>query len=311
MRKFEPSRGPQRVLYFFAVFLLAIVWCYAFAAYFKYYDSMHPQIVWATPWLETEVVPVDGILLWNEVVLFASRSGTVLYPQETAPLRVAKGGRVARISTGGQFLDVKTPESGYFIGGLDGEESRWRYAQLWSGVQALPKPKKVVYYKNGQECRAGQPIGKLILQPQPLRFIGYVDLTAKMQAHLEQGELRVKLDEDDTPSKAEVRVYEEYGPKAKIYLNLPWFPPEMIGSRNYKLLVEIGHTRGLAVPEKAVLVKNSQQGVFSLKGTNSVFRPVKGQAVTGGRFLVTEGLNVGDAIVADATKAREGRVKLW
>ena len=80
MRKLESSGGPQRILYFFAVFLLVIVWCYAFVAYFKHYDSIHPQVVWATPWLETEVVSVDGILLWNEVLLFAPRSGTVLFP---------------------------------------------------------------------------------------------------------------------------------------------------------------------------------------------------------------------------------------
>lgn len=311
MRKLQSSGGPQRILYFFAVFLLVIVWCYAFVAYFKHYDSIHPQVVWATPWLETEVVSVDGILLWNEVLLFAPRSGTVLFPHGTDPLRVAKGSRVARISAGGQLLDIKAPESGYFIGGSDGEENKWKYMQLWSGMQTLPAPKKVTYYKDGTACKQGQLIGKIVLQPQLLRFIGYVDLTAKMQAHLERGELRVKLDEDDTPSKAEIRVYEEYGPKAKIYLNLPWFPPDKIISRNYKLLVEMGHTRGLAVPEKAVVVKNNKQGVFFLKGTNSTFCPVRGQPISGGRFLVTEGLNVGDAIIADATNAREGRVQLW
>lgn len=311
MRKRETTGGSQRVLYLFALFLLAIVWCYAFFAYFKYYDSMHPQIVWATPWLETEVVPVEGILLWNEVVLAAPQSGTVLYPRETAPFRVARGGRVGRVSSGGRVYEIKAPESGYFIGGLDGEENQWRYARLWSGVQPIPVPKKVAYYKNGWECVKMQPVGKLIPQPQPLRFIGYIHLSAKIREHLERGELQVKLDEDDTPSKAEVRVYEEYGPKAKIYLNLPWFPPEMIRSRSYRLLVEVGQTRGLSVPEKAVSLKEGRQGVFTIKGTNAIFSPVRGQVVSGGRFLVTEGLNVGDAIVADALKAREGRVKLW
>jgi hypothetical protein len=101
------------------------------------------------------------------------------------------------------------------------------------------------------------------------------------------------------------------GFRAKVLLDIPWFPPEMILSRNYELLIDLGETSGVAVPESSVAIRDGKRGAFVLKGSDAYFTEVKGRSIDGGKFLVTEGLKLGDAVIVDAYGAREGRVKLW
>ena len=142
-------------------------------------------------------------------------------------------------------------------------------------------------------------------------MIGYVDLTEEMRVCLEANRVMVKMDMLDTSSRAFVRVFEAYGYKAKVLLNIPWFPPQMLMSRKYNLIAETGETPGVAVPESAIETKDGQMGAYVLKGSNSSFVEVKGRPIDGSRFLVTEGLRLGDAVITNAYGAREGRVQIW
>jgi hypothetical protein len=299
----------RRIFYWLGVLLIACVWIYAFKSYFDHYDSIHPEITWAEPWVQVDMTQAEGVLLWNEEIIASPRDGTVTYPSGRGPARVPKGAVVAKVSSGSAVSDVKAKEDGYFVAGLDGYEGQWKYSSLW--LEGPPDPSPLKMMEEGAKVSKGAPVGKLIPQPQELRLIGYVDMVAGMADKLESNRLMIKMDEMDTSSRAYIRVYETIGHRAKIYVDIPWFPPNTLMSRKYRLLAETGETSGVAIPESAVGSLEGKQGAFVLKGSNAVFAEVKGRAINGSRFLVTDGLKLGDAVIVDADGAREGRVRVW
>jgi hypothetical protein len=307
----QPKSAAYRIFYGLIVLSIVCAWIYAFRAYFAHYDSMHPEIAWAVPWVQVDIVQVDGILLWDEEAIASPRDGTVKYPLGRGPVRVPKGAIVARVSSGSVAADVKSKNEGYFIAGLDGMEGKWRYSMLWPGMKELPDPPPVVMMGEDSRVKKNELIGKIVNQPQELRLIGYVDLAEGMEEKIASNRIMVKMDPLDTPSRAHVRVFEPIGHKAKIHLNLPWFPPQVLLSRKHKLLVETGEDSGVAVPESAVGVKDGKKGAYVLKGAEASFVEVKGRIIDGSKFLVTEGVKLGDAVIVDADEAREGKVRLW
>lgn len=301
-----------RIFYGFFAILIAFVWVYAFKLYFSHYDSVHPKITWAAPHVQTDVVPADGLLLWDESVLPSPRDGTVKYPLGTGPVRVPKGATVARVSSGTSASDVKSPAEGYFVAGLDGSEGNWKYSEIWNETEKHD-PATVKMYKDGDKMKKNSPVGKLVRQPQTLRMVAYVYLTDGMKKELSSKALKVKMDPLDTPSRADVDVCDlpESGTSAKALLKVPWFPPWVLMSRKYRLLVQTGETSGVAVPEAAVTVREGKRGVYMLDGAESVFTEIEGRVIDASKFLVVSGLRLGDAVIADAESAKEGRVRLW
>jgi hypothetical protein len=311
LRREQPGNRAYRILYGLLVLLIVCVWLYAFKAYFDHYDSLHPDIAWAVPWVQTDVVQADGILLWDEEVISAPADGAVKYPLGRGPVRVPRGAVVARVSSGNAISDVKSKSDGYFVAGTDGSEGKWKYSALWPGMKELPSPAPLKMADDGARAKKGDLIGKIVPQPQELRFIGYVDWTDDMRDRLASNRIMAKMDMLDTSSRAYVRVFETFGHKAKIYINVPWFPPQSLMSRKYKLLIETGETSGVAVPETAVIERDGRKGAFVVKGSDASFVEVKGRVIDGAKFLVTDGLRLGDAVVVDGDGGREGRVRLW
>ena len=312
VRRFEPEGSRRfRPLYWLMVFVVVILWIWAFKLYFDRYEYLHPDITWAIPGIDVELVKVQGILLWKEVPIQASSEGIVAYPQGTGPVRVARGSVVARITSGSKSFDVKAYQQGYFVAALDGMEQTWRYSELWPGFQPLHEPRPLARLKDGLLVGKGQPVGKLIEQPQELRFIGYSAIAGNMAEQVKSKRLKVKMDGVDTVSSAEIRVTNKTGKKIKFYVTLPWFQPEAVLSRKYTLIIEAGRTEGALVPRTAIIEQDGKSGIFMVRGSRVVFTPVKGKNVDNNMFIITQGVSVGDAIVEDASTAREGRIQLW
>lgn len=313
VRRFQPEKKKRfRPLYWLFVLVVAAAWFFAFKAYFQRYEYLHPDITWAVPGIDNDTEIVNGVLLWTERVFAAPADGTVSYPQGGGPVRVAKGAVVARVAAGGKNLDIKATQQGYFVAGVDGLENSWRYADLWPGTDLLPQTGRIELIKNGTAVSRGQAVGKLIEQPQDLRFIGYATIMGNMESQIKGKSLKVKMDEEDTDSRAEIRVYNELpGGKVKLHLTLPWFQPSVVMSRAYRLVIEAGSSEGAIVPYTALLEKNGEIGVYLIRGSRVIFKPVEGKYIGDGKFIVRKGLSVGDAVVEDASTAREGRIQLW
>lgn len=301
-----------RPLYWILVAAVVALWIWGFKLYFRRYEYLHPEVTWAVPGISEELVEVDGALLWKEVTLSAPFEGVVRYPQGTGPVRVGRGSVVAVIESGSRRAEIKAGQQGYFVGGVDGSEPSWKYAELWPGTDIIPRAAELSLLRDGAAASQGGAVGKLIEQPQELRFIGYADVRGDMARQLKNKRLRVKMDKEDTVSTAGIRVYNEMaGGKVKLYLTLPWFQPSLLSSRNYRLFIDAGSTDGAVIPESALLRKEGGLGVYKIRGARVVFSPVAGKYLGGGKFLVTDGLSVGDAVVAEASSAREGRIQLW
>ncbi|MDR1482847.1 MAG: efflux RND transporter periplasmic adaptor subunit [Synergistaceae bacterium] len=299
------------IFYFIGVAAILWGWVYAFRSYFRHYDSLHPEIAWAVPIVREDIVEVDGVFLWDEIVLTSPGAGKARFPRGRGPVRVEKGAVVARVASANRTYDVKAVNEGYFVAGVDGMENNWRYSSLWLEERELPSVPRVVLIGDGADVKSGAPVGKIVPQPQVLHFVGYADLTGSLEELLDKNRVMVKMDRQDTPSKAEVRVYEKIGYRAKISMSMPWFPPDLTLSRNYKLVIGTGTMSGVSIPETAVINRGGLKGAFVLKGSSTHFSEIKGRAIDDGKYLVTEGLRLGDAVVVDGGTAIEGRVKLW
>ena len=311
VRRFEAEEVRTfRPMYWIAVLLVVIVWAVAFKLYFDRYDYLHPDVTWAVPGVDTQLVEIPGVLLWKEIPLVANASGTVSYPQGTGPVRVAHGSVVARIISGARAVDIKAYRQGYFYAGVDGKETAWRYSAIWPGDK-LPEPHKLSQLRDGLTVGPGQAVGKLVEQPQELRFVGYARVTGDLAQQLKDRVLRVKMDSGDTVTRADIRVHMETNDKTKLYVTLPWFRPETVLSRKYTLTVEAGRTEGALVPMSSVLDKDGERGVYIVRGSRVIFQKAEGKPVANNKFLVTKGITVGDAVVEDASAAREGRIQLW
>lgn len=311
VRRFEAEEiRTFRPLYWAAVLFIAVIWIWAFKLYFDRYEYLHPDVTWAVPGVETQLVKIPGVLLWKEVPLVAKMAGTVSYPQGTGPVRVSHGSVVARIVSGGRAMDIKAYRQGYFVAGVDGEEISWRYSAIWPGDK-LPVPHKLSHLKDGLTVGPGQAIGKLVEQPQELRFVGYAKIRGNIADQIKNRSLMVKMDMGDTVTRAAIRVWMDVGDQTKFYVTLPWFQPETLLSRKYTLTVEAGRTEGALVPASAVLDKDGMRGVYLVRGSRVIFQKAEGKAAANGKFLVTKGISVGDAVVEDASTAREGRIQLW
>jgi hypothetical protein len=302
--------GP-RIIYFFSVTLIVVLWVYAFRSYFEQYDSVHPEITLAMPWVQVDTIRAAGVYLWDETRLESPVAGAVRFPNGTGPVRIPKGAVVARVGAGGSFRDVKAPQEGYFVAGLDGLEGEWRYSSIWPGYDELPKAPPVKMFEDGQSVKKGSPVGKLVSQPQDLRFVGYADISGNLERDLASNAVMVKMDLLDTPSHADIRVYEKIGHRVKIHLSAPWFPPSVLLSRNCEMIIEAGSVTGVTVPESSIAIRDGSRGVFILNGSDAVFTKVEGRFIGGSRFLVTKGMKLGDAVIVNGSSAREGRVKLW
>ena len=297
--------------YWLAVVLIIIAWIAAFRLYFERYDNLHPDITWAKPGTKTYFVKVPGVLLWREEPVVSPSGGAVSFPSGTGPVVVGKNQLVAVVNDGVKSRSIRASETGFFIAGRDGEEEKWIYSELWSGKGPLAEPSALVMMKNGQHVGAGEIIGKVVVQPQELRFIGYAEPDGDFDEQLKNRRLRVMMDKNDTISRAELRVSKKANSRVKIYVTMPWMNGELLKSRKYTLTVEAGKRTGVLVPAASVRTEKGRQRVFLVKGQRLVSQKIEGVPVENGMILVTKGLTVGDAIAADASEAREGRIQLW
>lgn len=298
--------GPKRVIYWLVLITLAVLWVFGYLSYVDHHKRTNPRITWGVPWTEWYLIPVKGALIWQERVVRSPSSGPVVYPRGEGPVKVPAGAVVARV--GG--VNVKAPVQGIFLARLDRMEGIWRYAYLWDRRDQLP-PVAPEPSPPLRTASPGQPVGKVIEFPQEIRFLGYVPLDGTVPESIKARSLSVRRDRFEVNLFGEVRFYEIHGPKALVYMDLPWMTEEVVTSRVMELMVEAGRFDGIAIPERSVVQRDGVTGIYVVRGNISSFRPVEGRPIGGNRFLVMKGLSLGEAVIVDGQMAKEGRVQLW
>ena len=300
-----------RILYFSLLLAVAAASVRIYTEWWTQYDRAHPKVTIAESRTYQEEVPFSGILIWKDYLLKTSWEGRVSYPAG-AMARVAKGTVVAVVASRAGKMAVRAPEQGYFVAGYDGAEEKWSYSQFWSGEGTLPSSPSFVRIGEGAHVARGDPVGKMIPQPQELRCIAFVDLSPLLVKALDEGVVRVRVRDAEWPLKTKVRVFQKlHERRGKIYLSLPFFPIDIVQSRLVSYRIMAGGYSGVSVPESSVVMRNGRMGVFVVEGTVSKFVEVKGMPLPEHLFLATEGLTPGKVVILDADTAREGTVRLW
>lgn len=297
---------PKNIFYYGATLIIAVAVVKGYLFWWDHYKMQHPEVVQAAVMGYVEELPLDGVLVWDEQVLTAPRDGVLTYPSPR-PRRVSKGEAVAAVD--GAAVKADTP--GYFIPALDGQEGKWVYSKLWPGVSQFPAFERAKPIENGKRLRAGEPVGKLIPQPQELRCIAYLDRTASLEREIKRDFIDIRMEANGKIQRAAIRASSSMGQKIKVYLTLPFFPPSFLTTRAFSCSVLTGERRGVSVPDTAVVLRGGKLGVLLVQGSMTEFTEIDGFPVDEYSFFVTKGVMPGNVVVRHADRVKEGVVMLW
>ncbi|MBQ7221398.1 MAG: hypothetical protein IJS28_10500 [Synergistaceae bacterium] len=266
--------------------------------WYESYRLSHPQIIEAVSTNYNEVQPLDGILLWDEQLIYAPQSGILSYPSER-PHIVSKGEMIAALDGAA----VRAPYPAYFFPGLDGQEGSWVYTKLWPDFAPFPEFQDAQMIANGTSLSRGDPIGKLVPQPQVLRCIAYLDSTPSLSRVLrnkENASIRIRTEHDGKERKADVVAVKSSGQKLKVYLRLPFFPPNMLRTRKFTASVVTDVQKGVMVPDTAVITRGGKNMVFVVQGNSPELRVVEGFPADEMNFFIEKGVSPGNKLVLNA-----------
>jgi len=296
----------KKLIYYTVLFFMAAGVIKAYLFWLDSYITLRPEVVPAVAMGYVEELPLEGILIWDEQLLTAPRDGVLTY-QSSLPRRVMRGEAVAAVNG----TAIRVDSAGYFIPAFDGEEGQWTFSRLWPGMSAFPPLRALNILDNGTFVRRGDPVGKFVPQPQELRCIAYLDMTASLMRDIRSGFIEIRVGLDEKPKRAAVRTYLDAGKRIKVYLTLPFFPASIISSRGFAGSVLTGNQRGVAVPDSAVIMRGGRTGVLMVLGGMTEFREVEGFPIEGNQFFITRGVLPGNVVVLHADGVREGVIRLW
>ena len=305
-----------KILYYVLTIIIIFGAYEIYKFWYEDYLMSTPRIIEAVSTNYTEEQPLEGILLWDEQLIYAPKNGILTYPSPR-PRMVSKGEMLAALDG----RAVQAPYPAYFFPALDGQEGNWFYSRLWPDFAPFPEFNPAELLENGTMMRRGDPIGKLIPQPQVLRCIAYLDSSPSLNRTLNAKDafLKIKLGEENKEHKAEVVAVKYSGLKLKVYLRLPFFPPELLKSRKFSAKVVTGIEFGVMVPDTAVITKDGKNMVFLVQGNNPVLKEIEGFPVLGNgmydekNFFIEKGIVPGNRLILNAGKfdPNDKNIRLW
>ena len=297
-----------RLVYYTAFLLIFVGVAKLYLVWLENYRLLHPEIIEAVAVGYIEEQPLDGVLLWDEQLVYAPRDGVLTY-LSPLPRRVAKGEVVAALDGAA----VRVPAPGYFFPALDGQEGHWVYSRLWPEFAPFPFFRSAVLLENGTQLRKGAPVGKLVPQPQFLRCIAYLDCSPSIERSLQRknATIKIRMEPDGKDRGAEVVAVKFSGQKIKVCLRLPFFPASVLYSRAFSCRVITGDLQGVMVPDTAVVTRDGRNLVFVVQGSRVLSQDVEGFPADEKHFFITKGVMPGNKLILHADKTLSGVIRLW
>ena len=71
---------PQRLLYYSLLLFIFLMSYRVYRSWYEDYKHSHPHIIEAVTTNYSEEQPLDGILLWDEQLVYATKDGILTYP---------------------------------------------------------------------------------------------------------------------------------------------------------------------------------------------------------------------------------------
>lgn len=304
----------QRLVYYAVLLFIFMMGYRIYKLWYENYTLSNPHLIEVISTDYSEEQPLKGILLWDEQLLYAPKNGVLTYPSPR-PRIVAKGELLAAIDGS----PIRAPYPAYFFPGLDGQEGNWVYPKLWPDFSPFPEFKNAVLIENETYVSRGDPVGKLVPQPQVLRCIAYLDNTPSLE-HLLQNKtdpyIRIRTEYEGKDRKAEVVAVKSSGQKLKVYLRLPFFPPTALRSRLFVASVITDIQKGVMVPDTAVITREGKNMVFVVQGNSTELHVVEGFPADEENFFIAQGVQPGNRLIlnADAMNATlkdKESIRIW
>ncbi|MBQ6435205.1 MAG: hypothetical protein IJJ09_04325 [Synergistaceae bacterium] len=300
----------QRIIYYSILLTIFSLGSKIYSLWYDNYRLSNPQFIDAITTNYSEEQPLNGILLWDEQLIYAPQNGILTYPSPR-PRMVAKGEILAALDG----VAVRAPYPAYFFPGLDGQEGNWVYAKLWPDFAPFPEFNNAELIENGTQLMRGEPIGKLIPQPQILRCIAYLDKTPSLEKSLNNAAatVRIRTEYEGKERKAEVVAVKSSGYKIKVYLRLPFFPPNVLRSRHFSASVVTDIQKGVMVPDTAVITQNGKNLVFIVEGNSPILHEVEGFPADDENFFIESGVLPGNKLIlnADTINIKDASGRIW
>ena len=308
-RRKQIARLIQRLVNYSILIIIVVFGYKMYRFWYEAYNSSHFQFIEAKSASYTEEQPLEGILLWDEQLIYAPKQGLLTYPTPRSHI-VSKGELLAALDGSA----VRAPYPAYFYPGLDGQEGSWVYSRLWPDFDPFPEFNSAELIENGTLLRRGDPIGKLIPQPQILRCIAYLDATPSLVKALssENKRIRIKTEFEGKERKAEVVAVKSQGQKLKVYLRLPFFPPEAVKSRKFAAAVVTDVQNGVMIPDTAVITREGKNFVFIVKGNTPEPQIVEGFPADERNFFIEKGVEPGNKLILNASSIKnDENLRIW
>ena len=304
---------PLRLVNYAIMVIIFITGYNIYKLWYENYKLSNPQLIEAMSTNYNEEQPLKGILLWDEQLIYAPQNGILTYPSPR-PRFVSKGEMLAALDG----VAVKAPYSAYFFPGLDGQEGNWVYAKLWPDFAPFPEFQNASLIENGTILQRGDPIGKLVPQPQILRCIAYLDSSPsllKAVSNKDNPTIRIRTEQEGKERKAEVVAVKSSGQKLKVYLRLPFFPPNMLRSRAFTASVVTDIQKGVMVPDTAVITRDGKNMVFIVQGNSTELHVVEGFPADDRNFFIEKGVQPGNRLILNAdainSNIKDENIRIW
>lgn len=308
------NRGlPIRLAYYALLIFIFMMGYRIYKLWYEDYRLSHPQVIEAMTTNYSEEQPLDGILLWDEQLIYAHKDGILTYPSPR-PRFVSKGEILAALDG----TAVYSPYPAYFYPALDGQEGSWVYTRLWPDFAPFPEFGNASLIENGTPLHRGDAIGKLVPQPQTLRCIAYLDSSPSLERALRNKEnavIRIRTEIEGKDRKADVVAVKSSGQKLKVYLRLPFFPPNILRSRKFTASVITDVQQGVMVPDSAVITLKGKNMVFIVHGNSTELHEVEGFPADERNFFIEKGVEPGNRLILNADKInfnfKDENIRIW
>lgn len=215
---------------------------------------------------------------------------------------VKDGEKIGKDTLLGYFVTTqgRTPlraqESGTFIRETDGLEAALDSIDLQSITPEVFKY-KTTRVKQDEPVMAGQPVYKIVDSLEPTRMlVHFPQDDIKFEVTVNQ-KVKIVMGAQELGDAVVTDMKQDFG-EYLMMVKFNDFQEELLNQRFVDVQVVFESCSGYLVPEKALVDKDGEKGIYCSNGENITFKPVKIIKQKDGQYLV-EGLNTNEMIVTN------------
>jgi putative membrane fusion protein len=187
----------------------------------------------------------------------------------------------------GEKSTLRAAASGLFTRRIDGLEEVLQNIQL-SAVGPETFAYRIQQHDPATEFKPGQGVYKIVDNLAPTRFLLQFTQHQDNPA-LEPGQTVSLQVNERVLGKCRVIASKQDFEKLVVLVETPHFREELLHIRQAEAVLTVSSPQGYLVPEKSLLVKGKEKGIYCLNGEEVICKPVRVLAVKDG-IAVVEGL---------------------